>query len=146
MPYCTIFTYQYLIQNPDCGEFVAERLSVLQYWEYREIENYLDKINNLSLEEQILKISRRYCETEFDKRFSDRESLYMELLDRELPISEAYVITNRVRKGRGLTDITYEKLVNMGYERKLLEEVNAIKYLKSRRNAIVSFLFVKELV
>lgn len=146
MPYCTIFTYQYLIENPHCGEFVTERLSVLQYWEYREIENYLDKISNLSLEEQILKISRRYCETEFDKRFSDRESLYMELLDRELPISEAFVITNRVRKGRGVTDITYEKLLNMGYERKFLEEVNAIKYLKSRRNAIVSFLFVKELV
>lgn len=146
MPYCTIFTYQYLIENPNCGKFVAERLSVLQYWEYREIENYLDKINHLSLEEQILKISRRYCETEFDIRFSDRESLYMELLDRGLPISESFVITNRVRKGRGLTDIAYEKLVNMGYERELLEEVNTIKYLKSRRNAIVSFLFVKELV
>ena len=146
MPYCTIFTFQYLIENPNCGKFVAERLSVLQHWECREIENYLDKINNLSLEEQILKISKRYCETEFDKHFSDRESLYMELLDRGLPISEAFVITNRVRKGSGLTDIAYEKLVNIGYERELLEEVNAIKYLKSRRNAIVSFLYVKELV
>ena len=70
----------------------------------------------------------------------------MELLYRGLPISESFVITNRVRKGRGLTDIEYEKLGNMGYERELLEEVNTIKYLKSRRNAIVSFLFVKKLV
>ena len=122
-----------LVKNINIGFITASQL-------------YLDKINNLSLEEQILKISKRYCETEFDKHFSDRESLYMELLDRGLPISEAFVITNRVRKGSGLTDIAYEKLVNIGYERELLEEVNAIKYLKSRRNAIVSFLYVKELV
>lgn len=146
MPYSTIFTYQYLIENPNCGKFVFERLSILQYWEYRETENYLEKINNLSLEEQLMKITRRYCETDFDKRFPDRESLYMELLEKGLPISEAFVITNRVRKGKGLTDAMYEKLKCIGYEKQILEEINAIRYLKSRRNAIVTVLYVRELI
>lgn len=146
MPYCTIFTYQYLIENSNCGKFVAERLSVLQYWEYREIENYLEKNDNLPLEEQITRISGRYCETDLERRYPDRESMYMELLDMELPISEAFMITNRIRRGKGLTENMYERLVNCGYKRNFLEELHTIRYLKSKRNAIITFLYVKELV
>ena len=146
MPYCTIFTYQYLIKNPNCGKFMCERISVLQYWEYRETENYLEKISNRSHEEQIMNITRRYCETDIEKRYPDRESLYMELLTKNLPISEAFVIMNRVRRGKGLTDAMHDRLIEMGYKRELLNEINAIRYLKSRRNAIVTFLFVIELI
>ena len=146
IPYCTIFTYQYLIQNPNCGEFAEERLTVLQYWEYREIECYMEKIGKRPIEEQIISISRRYCETEFDKMFPDCEGLYIELLDKGLPISEAFVITNRVQKGKGLTESLYNKLKDCGITKEVADQINNIRYLKSRRNAIVTFLYLKELV
>lgn len=144
--YCTTFTYQYLNDNPKCGKFVVERLSILQYWEYRELENYLEKISNRSLEEQILRLTRLYCETDFDKRFPDRESLYIDLLDKGLPISESFVITNRVRKGNGITKDMRERLLDIGYSEETIVEISNIRYLKSRRNAISRFLYIKELV
>ena len=146
MTYCTIFTYQYLNNNSDCGRFVVERLSILQYWEYRELENYLEKISDRSLEEQIMSLTKLYCVTDFDRYFPDRESLYMDLIDKGLSISEAFVITNRVRKGRGLTTGMREKLFDVGYSLETIEKINNIRYLKSRRNAVSRFLYIKELV
>ena len=40
----------------------------------------------------------------------------------------------------------YDTLMDIGYDRKIVEEINNISYLKSRRSAVSKFLYIKELV
>lgn len=146
MAFFSVYSYQYWNANPCSHYFNIHRLSVLQYWEYREIENYVDKIKDLTLEEQIERLTRLYCVSEFDKQYPDRETLFLDMIEHNLTIAESLKMIKRIRTGRKLIDWMEDRLRKVGYEENVISEMNRCRYLKSRSSAITRLLYIQNIL
>lgn len=142
-----VYGYQYWSENPCPVEYEKERLSRLEYCEFREIENYIEKISYLSVEEQLEKLTRQYCATDFDKKYPDQETFFLDMVEHDILVPEALKIVKTVRRSdRELTNSMEEKLHNAGYTEEDICELKKIKYLKSRNTAITKLLYIQELI
>ena len=147
-PYCTVYAYQYHIDNYTGLRFVSERLTLLQYWEFRELETYVEKIRELELTEKIERLTRLYSDDEFDDIYPDRETLFLDFISRGISVPEALKMVKVIRCGRSdkLTDHMNELLVQAGYSGEIIQRIKAIRYLKSKSNAIIRLLYVTKLI
>jgi len=66
---------------------------------------------------------------------SCRDDVMLYLVSRDVDRNEAYTISERIRKGKGLTEIQYSELLDMGVERWRLDSWNKIKYSFPRAHA-----------
>ena len=136
---CTVYAYQYHIDNYTGLRFVSERLTLLQYWEFRELETYVEKIRELELTEKIERLTRLYSDDEFDDIYPDTETLFLDFISRGISVPEALKMVKVIRCGRSdkLTDHMNELLVQAGYSGEIIQRIKAIRYLKSKSNAII---------
>ncbi len=142
-----VYGYQYWNKNPCPVRYEKDRLSRFEYCEFRMIENYIEKISGLSVEEKIEKLTRQFCATEFDEKFPDQETFFLDMVGRGILVPEAIKILKTVRRSnRELTDSMEKKLRNAGYVEADIYELKKVKYLKSRNTAITMLLYVQELL
>lgn len=66
---------------------------------------------------------------------SCRDDVMLYLVSQDVDRNEAYTISERIRKGKGLTEIQYSELLDMGVERWRLDSWNKIKYSFPRAHA-----------
>lgn len=143
--FTTTYAYQYFIDNMCCADIAVHRFCLLQYWEYKEIESFLDRINAYSVHEKIEALMRMYAEDKFDLQYPDRETLFIELVKNKLQIPEAFTIVHRVRRGLKLTENMKMKLCEIGYDAGFIDRLNQIHYLKSRKLSIMRLLHITNL-
>ena len=142
-----VYGYQYWDKNPCPVKYDKNRLSRLEYCEFREIENYIEKISHLSMEEQLEKLTRQYCVTEFDEKYPDQETFFLDMVERGILVPEAIKIVKTVRRSdRELTGFMMDKLRNVGYAEEDICELKKKRYLKSRNTAITKLLYIQELI
>jgi heterodisulfide reductase subunit B len=118
----------------------------MQYYEYRELKTYIDKISGYELKEQMDRLVRQYCVSEFDYMYPDRETMWLDMIKRGLAIPEAMKIVKQVCRGCGLSDLMKSKLRNIGYKEEIINEMNECKYLKGRNVGLMKLLYVQNLV
>ena len=142
-----VFVYQYQRKYPGPVAYDESRLSRFEYCEFRELENYIEKISHMSVAEQMERLTRQYCVTEFDKKYPDRETLFLDMIERGIMIPEAVKMVKTIRRSdRELTGSMEERLRGAGYSEEEIVEMKKIKYLKSRNTAITKLLYIQELI
>lgn len=144
--FAVIFAYQFWISHPCFIKFDMCQLPLRQYWEYNEIETFLNEMKGKTLDEKVKGLSLQYCKKPIEKKYPDRESLLLELVSNGISIPEAIKITKRVRTGRGLLESMCDKLQKHGYTDKEIRMMKQIRYLKSVRNSIMKILYVNRLL
>lgn len=65
-----------------------------------------------------------------------RDDIMLDLMSRSIELSEAFEITNRVRKGKGLTDENETLMIERGVEDYYIDISNKIKYLFPKGHAV----------
>ena len=101
----------------------------------------------MSVAEQMERLTRQYCVTEFDKKYPDRETLFLDMIERGIMIPEAVKMVKTIRRSdRELTGSMEERLRGAGYSEEEIVEMKKIKYLKSRNTAITKLLYIQELI
>ena len=141
-----IFAYQYWNKNPMNMDLEESRVSKLNYYDYRELKTYVDKIGHKLIDEQIKCLSRQYLECDFDYRYPDKETLWIDLIKKGISITESMKIVKHISQGKGLQTYMKDKLSNAGYDEKIIKEMDACEYLKSRSHAVIKFLYTKDLL
>jgi hypothetical protein len=144
--FCYVYAYQYYETNWEDVRFEESRVSRMQYYEYRELKTYIDKISGYELKEQMDRLVRQYCVSEFDYMYPDRETMWLDMIKRGLAIPEAMKIVKQVCRGCGLSDLMKSKLRNIGYKEEIINEMNECKYLKGRNVGLMKLLYVQNLV
>ena len=145
-PFCKIFTYQFLIENPGCGTFDKQKLILIQYWNYREIDSFLQTWKGKTNDNKLMLLSQLHGATAFEKEYPDRESLFLDLIKKGQTMPDALAVVNRVRKGKGLTSIMEQNLLSIGLEQESIRQIEQVRYLKSRRNVAEQFLYVQKII
>ena len=135
-----VFAYQYWNKNPINAELEESSVSKLNYYDYRELKTYVDKIRDKSIEEQVNCLSRQYLVFDFDYRYPDKETLWIDLIKKGISITESMKIVKHISQGKVLQTYMKDKLSNAGYDEKIIKEMDACEYLKSRSHAVTKFL------
>ena len=93
-------------------------------------------------------MTRLYSDDEFDDIYPDRETLFLDFISRGISVPEALKMVKVIRCGRSdkLTDHMNELLVQAGYSGEIIQRIKAIRYLKSKSNAIIRLLYVTKLI
>lgn len=146
--YCRVYAYQYMLSNPCCMRFKEDRVQLMQYWEYRELESYIENLKEYDVESKVDFLNRRDAVNIIDKNYPDRECLLLDFIGRGISAPEAMKMTKLIRCGRGdkLSEHMLERLYSADYSETLIEEMKQIRYLKSKSSVIMKLLFVSKLI
>lgn len=141
-----VFAYQYWDKNPMSVKLEESRVSKLNYYDYRELKTYVDKIEHKSIEEQINCLNRQYLISNFDYLYPDKEALWIDMIKKGVSIPESMKIVKHISKGSGLETSMKVKLSNAGYDKNIINDMDTCKHLKSRSNAVTKLLYTKDLI
>lgn len=141
-----VFAYQYWDRNPMNIKMEESIVSKLNYYDYQELKTYVDKMEDKSIEEQINCLNRQYLINNFDYLYPDQETLWIDMIEKGISITESMKIVKHVSKGRGLETYMKDKLFNAGYDETKIKAMDACEYLKSRSHAVTKLLYTKDLL
>lgn len=145
--FCKVFAYQYWVDKPCPLIYRVQALPLLLHWKYSQAEAFLDTVRDLPIGDRVARLSQQDCKDSLSRELPDRESLFLDLVNRRVPVSEAISITKALRMGgRSFTLPMQSRLLTIGYTKENIEALKQRKYIKSWTREAVKILFVSNLL